>query len=343
MKPKVSIIIPVYNSEKTLKLCLDAIFRQTYKNFEVIIVDDCSKDNSYNIAKKYKKNNCKIIKLKKNSGPAVARNIGARYAKGEFLMFVDSDVALKKNVLSLIIEKFKKEPGLAAVNGIYAKKPLIRDSLVEDYRVLQEHYWQKSTAGYISSIMISIAAIKKNIFKEIGGFDERYKKADVEDVEFGHRLSQKYKTYMSPAIQGYHDSDDKLMKILKNISKRAMYRVKLFKRRGRFDNHYATPNRGLACILAFMALLTLPSIILNLWFFVIPSFFLFYSTMLDFGFYIFIYKEKGPLFLIYACVIHFLVNIAVFIGIVRGCIRLILKKVYHLLFFKRISVLSQYF
>src|SRR3989344_3030179 len=155
---KFSIIIPVYNSDKTIKKCLDAIYEQTYKNFDVIVVNDCGNDKTAEIVKKY---NCKLFTLEKNSGPAVARNFGAKKAGGEILLFIDSDIALKKDVLERILKNFEEKKDVAVV-GVYAKEPLIVDSLVEEYRTLQEHYWKSSSAGYISSMILSIGAIKKD-------------------------------------------------------------------------------------------------------------------------------------------------------------------------------------
>jgi glycosyltransferase involved in cell wall biosynthesis len=82
--PKISIIIPVYNSADSLQDCLEAIAKSEYENFETILVDDNSSDNSIVIAKQF---NCHIIQLTQNSGPAYARNEGAKQAAGEILLF----------------------------------------------------------------------------------------------------------------------------------------------------------------------------------------------------------------------------------------------------------------
>ena len=91
---KVSIIIPVYNASLTLNECLGAIFDSSFKDFEVIVVSDNSSDNSVEIAKTY---NCKILELKENRGPSFARNKGAEIAESDILLFLDSDIILKKN------------------------------------------------------------------------------------------------------------------------------------------------------------------------------------------------------------------------------------------------------
>ena len=89
----VSIVTPVYNSEKFISETIDSIQNQTYKRWELILVDDCSSDNSYDIISKYIKYDKRIryIKLEKNSGAAVSRNTGIKNAKGRFIAFLDSD------------------------------------------------------------------------------------------------------------------------------------------------------------------------------------------------------------------------------------------------------------
>lgn len=91
-KKKISIIIPIYNSESTIEQCLNSIFNQSYNNYEIICIDDGSTDNSSQIIKNYscKHNNLKYY-YQQNSGPSSARNMGIEMANGDYLMFIDSD------------------------------------------------------------------------------------------------------------------------------------------------------------------------------------------------------------------------------------------------------------
>ena len=84
---KVSIIIPVYNVEQYLRQCLDSVCNQTFKNIEIIVINDCSPDNSLQIIKEYqqKDNRINLINLEKNRGLANARNIGIKMLKGNIL------------------------------------------------------------------------------------------------------------------------------------------------------------------------------------------------------------------------------------------------------------------
>ena len=94
MKPKFSIITPNYNSFHLMNRFFDSLENQTFKDFEVLIIDDCSTDDSYEKLLEYKKNsklNLKIFKNQKNNGPGLARNIGIDEASGEYLTFMDND------------------------------------------------------------------------------------------------------------------------------------------------------------------------------------------------------------------------------------------------------------
>ncbi|NKI25228.1 glycosyltransferase family 2 protein [Arenibacter sp. 6A1] len=92
-KPLISVVTPVHNSEKFILETIKSVQNQTYENWELILIDDCSKDNSVNIIKEYIKNNERInlIINEKNSGAAISRNKGIKAAKGEFLTFIDAD------------------------------------------------------------------------------------------------------------------------------------------------------------------------------------------------------------------------------------------------------------
>lgn len=104
--PKFSIIIPVYNVEKYIKKCLDSVFNQTFKNFEVIVINDGTPDKSMDIVKQY---DVKIIE-QKNQGQSAARNNGIKTAKGDYLIFLDSDDYWEKELLSEINKSLKNKP-----------------------------------------------------------------------------------------------------------------------------------------------------------------------------------------------------------------------------------------
>lgn len=98
--PEFSIIIPVYNAEKTLERCLDSVCTQTYLDYEVVLIDDGSTDKSLEICKKYERENEKFHVIhQSNSGPSVARNAGLNFSTGKRICFVDSDDFIEESYL----------------------------------------------------------------------------------------------------------------------------------------------------------------------------------------------------------------------------------------------------
>lgn len=101
----VSIILPVFNAERFLPQCLYSILRQTYQNWELIAVDDGSKDGSMEILKSYEKRDNRIhIISKKNEGVSIARNIALKHAHGDYIYFVDSDDIVMPEALMILVK-----------------------------------------------------------------------------------------------------------------------------------------------------------------------------------------------------------------------------------------------
>lgn len=109
MKDLISIIVPVYNVEEYLEKCIDSILNQTYKNLEIILIDDGSSDNSANICDQYEKKDSRVKVIhKKNSGMSDARNTGMKIANGEYIGFVDSDDYIKQDMIENLYNLLKK-------------------------------------------------------------------------------------------------------------------------------------------------------------------------------------------------------------------------------------------
>jgi len=320
----ISIIIPVYNSASTLRQCLLALNNSSFSDFEVLVVDDKSEDDSVSIARKFP---CKVILLDENMGPAGARNEGVRQASGEILLFVDSDMVVHEDAVERIVNTFEKKPDVSCVSGIYSKKPLLSVGLTGWYRCLQTHYWKKSTVGYTTRFTISLGAIKRDVFEAVGGFDEEYKKADVEDYEIGHRLVEKgFKLFQDPLIQADHRDISSFPHLLSTVFRRGRMWMSLFFKRRRLDKGYVTPGRSFGLILSLVSLMALlgsvvfPSLIYTACFSII----LFLIS--DGGFLWFLLREQGTLSFIPLVVIHYFTSLARAFGAVAGTFDYITSK-----------------
>jgi len=105
--PKISIIVPVYNTEPYLRRCLDSILNQTFKEFECILIDDCSPDNCPAICDEYAEKDLrfKVIHNQQNQGSSLSRQIGLNQAKGNFIQFADSDDRIESNMVEMMYNK----------------------------------------------------------------------------------------------------------------------------------------------------------------------------------------------------------------------------------------------
>ena len=137
MDPLVSVIVPVYNSSKFLSICIDSILMQTYKNIEVILIDDGSTDNSGLICDKYAKMDKRVIALhQSNKGQASARNKGFRNSKGEWICFVDSDDAIHSEAIEILLDAAIRSKSLIS-EGAFVE---VNDVPTEYEDKLQHHY-----------------------------------------------------------------------------------------------------------------------------------------------------------------------------------------------------------
>ena len=136
MNSKVSIIVPVYNAEKYLEKCLDSIINQTYKNLEILCVNDGSTDNSLSILTKYtKKDKRIIIETIPNSGVSKARNIAISKATGNYIMFVDSDDYVELSMVEKMIQSLEKNKADVVRCNNFLEKENGNIKKIEDYHL----------------------------------------------------------------------------------------------------------------------------------------------------------------------------------------------------------------
>lgn len=203
---KVSVVIPAYNAEKYLRDCLKSIKQQTYRNFEIIVVDDCSFDNTFKIAQA---EGAIVIKNRKNLGEGASRNIGARKALGEIIAHTDSDVVVPKNWLEKIINDMEKF-NVKCVAGGYAK--CFGNSFIERFPHFELVFRRRDIPKFVQTAVGNNFASTKDIFFEAGGFGEKYK---CEDIILSYKISRKNLIYWDKDNGVYHHFRDKLSSYLK--------------------------------------------------------------------------------------------------------------------------------
>ena len=179
-----SIIIPVYNGGKAFEASLKSVAAAVRPGDEIIVVADGESDGAWRIAPQ---SGATVINLEQNGGPGRARNHGAKAARGDILFFVDADVTVRPNALSLIESVFTRETGLTALIGSYDDTPY-HTNFLSQYKNLLHHYVHQHSAVQATTFWGACGAIRREIFLKFGGFDEDYRRASVEDIELGYRL-----------------------------------------------------------------------------------------------------------------------------------------------------------
>lgn len=301
--PFLSIIIPTYNSAVTLVKLLKSIEDSSSKDYEVLVVDDGSTDETPKVVKNF---DLRYFRRKKSSGgPALPRNLGASYARGKILVFVDHDVILFKDTLKKLGARFKN-PKTGAVVGSYALEPA-NPSFFSHYKSLRDyayHTFLRNPKFRAFGFGGWISAVRSDIFKKSGGFNE--KNILLEDWEFGAKLTKITPILFDTKIKVRHHFPS-FGQTVKIFFRRSQAFAKLFRRKKQFYSAAATPQEALVGALAVTTIIFFG---LALW---KPIFgWLFLAALaleflLNLNLWLFVFKKKGLLFLLAAfATAHFL-------------------------------------
>ncbi|HEY3444074.1 MAG TPA: glycosyltransferase family 2 protein [Paludibaculum sp.] len=187
MTKSLTVIIPAYNSEAMLDVCLRALARSEDQPLEVIVVDDGSTDGSPGVAERF---GAKLLRMPQNSGPAAARNLGAQQALGDVLVFIDADVEIHEDALGLIARRFNDDARLDALFGSYDDTPS-DPGQVSRFRNLLHCYVHHDAPREANTFWAGCGAVRRSVFQSVGGFDAKYVTCSIEDVELGMRLARR--------------------------------------------------------------------------------------------------------------------------------------------------------
>lgn len=241
---KVSVVIPVYDSEKTIQQCIETVLGNKYPYFEVIVVDDCSTDLSRKIiGNVLKKRSFTFLQNKENRGPGFTRNRGIRIAKGDIIILLDSDSYVQENWIEQHV-KAHEEKGILSAHIIGGGIEGIHDTI------------SGRCDGYFNSVLnvprsksfflkrfhlpTNNMSIKKKVFGKIGYFIEDAKSG--EDVVFCHlALKNKLKIYFKSGIIVHHYDRNGFKEFLRH---QAMWGEQAIRTRKKMkmDHSYLLPN-----------------------------------------------------------------------------------------------------
>lgn len=214
--PLVSVVIPVYKAEKYLNGCVDSVIDQTYKNIEIILVDDGSPDNCGKICDEYaKKDNRIVVVHKENGGLPSARNAGMDKAKGEYICFVDSDDTVEDEYVRLLLESLLEngtDMSVCGRNSIYSENSTVKN--VPKKRVINRENISENEISYLFDISFMIQMCEK-MFKCSLTTELRVKDIDyAEDAVFVYTYLSKCNSisFVPHALYNYQKMNSQLTK-----------------------------------------------------------------------------------------------------------------------------------
>ena len=320
----ISVIIPVRDGKETLGQCLRSLQQSSFPASEVIVVDDCSKEDCSEVTRSY---GFKTLRLNKPRDAEYARNKGAELATSDILVFADCDMVIQPDALQRIHDHFSKNH-YAAVSGVCSPEPNDR-KLATRYKHLWMYYSYVNSPEDFDFWISGIGAVKRDVFFELKGFDITFQtKYGGGDLEFGKRLKQAgQKILLDTEIQGTHLKRYTLLSLLQNDYNRGKgwFRFvvghKLFPyviKKLRIANIY--PAFIISIFISFLFVFSL----LFSPFFKISLFLAIFSALayliINYPLFRFFRKRGGTSFLLKAIPLSLVDHLVAGLGVIRGCI-----------------------
>jgi glycosyltransferase involved in cell wall biosynthesis len=217
-RPPLSVVIPVRDGGPDFEGCLRALRDSSHTDFEIVVVDDASRDDSAKIAEAM---GAVVLRNAISLGPAAARNQGAEAARAPLIFFLDADVSLHADAIERALVRFRADPNLGALFGSYDDRPTAR-GLASQFRNLLHHYVHQqgefeNDARSAHTFWTGCGAIRRAAFWSVGGFDpNRYRRPAIEDIELGYRLtSAGYRILLARDVLATHRKRWTFMQILR--------------------------------------------------------------------------------------------------------------------------------
>jgi GT2 family glycosyltransferase len=203
---RVSVVVPFHRNLTQLRQCLAAV--QTAGQcvlsgeiVEVIVVADGALDDPSEVAGQA---GARVMAIAGPRGPAIARNRGVDAAIGDVIIFVDTDVVAREAAFEGLVRILAERPDVGAVFGAYDDTPADR-GFFSQCRNLGHSFVHQRSRGEAATFWAGLGAVRRELFLEVGGFDERFPRPSVEDLELGYRVRMAgFKNLLEPSIQGTH-------------------------------------------------------------------------------------------------------------------------------------------
>jgi glycosyltransferase involved in cell wall biosynthesis len=301
--PAVSLIIPVYNGGEKFRACLDSVKSLDPPPAEIIVVADGDTDGSRQLAAAF---GARVIRRSVPGGPALARNEGARLASGDLLFFADADVTLPIDAIGRVKAAFWNNPGQAALIGSYDDAPM-ETNFLSQYKNLMHHYVHQTSNRAAGTFWGACGAIRREVFMTLGGFDERYRRPSIEDIELGCRLKKAgHQILLEKELQVKHLKHWGVRSLLtSDFLMRALPWTELILNAGRMpDDLNLKLSSRVSVVAVFLLVAALAVSPASAWMLVVALFSAALLLRLNWGFYRFLIDRRGRLFALKAVPWH---------------------------------------
>jgi len=198
--PRFSFIVPFHRDLASLARCLAALVPRPTTS-ELIIAADGAIDDCRRLALEH---GARVVTIDGPSGPAAARNAAAASAAGDVLVFIDADVVVSRSGLAHLARIFRDQPRTTAVFGAYDDRPA-HPGFMSQYKNLSHARVHRTSSTTAQTFWAGFGAVRRGPFQQVGGFDERFERPSVEDIDLGYRLTEAgYAVRIDPTLAACH-------------------------------------------------------------------------------------------------------------------------------------------
>jgi GT2 family glycosyltransferase len=299
---RLSFIIPFHRNLAALERCLDAL-RDRPPTSEVIVVADGAVEDCRPLAGQH---GARVMMRAAKRGPAVARNAAATTATGDVIVFIDADVVISPEAPVRLMQAFQDHPAVDAMFGAYDDHPA-DPGFTSQYKNLAHAFVHRSSAAAARTFWAGLGAVRRHAFQAVGGFDERFTRPSVEDIDFGYRLTAAgYQVVLDPVLSGCHLKRWTLGSVvLSDVFDRGIPWTQLVLRYGAMsdDLNLRVAYRW-SVVLAYVSIVAMGLALYDARFLVAVPLSLAILTALNHRFYRFFYRRRGAAFTARAWVVH---------------------------------------
>jgi len=304
---RLSIVIPFHRGLESLRRSVEALMPLA-PEWELIIAGDAPQEACEPLARRH---GARLLNLPGPQGPAVARNRAAEIASGDVLVFVDADVVASRRAIEQVSRIFMRHPDVSAVFGAYDEAPA-DPGFISQYKNLAHSYIHQSSATVAQTFWAGFGAVRRRAFEAIGGFDERFARPSVEDIDLGYRLTAAgFRVRLDPSLRACHLKRWTLSSmIVSDIRDRGIPWTQLILRGGRFNSDLNLKSGYRACVvLAYVALLFGVLGLFQPWLLLLIPLLIAVLVSLSRPYYAYFYRQRGLWFVVRVLPVHYLYHL----------------------------------